>query len=156
MKIQAIRHPSGARVFVGTLAKGQSPKAEFTRKIASKLSVGETSAREVLTQGKTRKGWKLETMQRKRLPMVLTYSLTNAGLEYVKRYALGVESGAFGAVLCGIAELCKAGKNPEATSVSEIMLQSGFTKHGRQRVTIDAARARDKGLLVINRQANKI
>jgi hypothetical protein len=151
MKIQAIRHPSGARVFVGTLAQGQNPKAEFTRKIASKLSVGETSVREVLTQGKTRKGWKLETMQRKRLPMIITYKLTRKGLEYNDP-----NHTAYGAMLGVIRELETAGETPEATSVSEIMLSSGFIKHDRQRVTIDAARARDEGLLVVNRQANKI
>jgi hypothetical protein len=144
MKIQAIRHPSGKRVFVGTLQAGVKPRTGFVQYIAKTTGIAETSAREILTQGKTRKNWSLQTMQRQREPMIITYRLTETG----KAYALRSE-GAFGAFL----RHCEEG---EASDISEKLLSLGYEKHTRQRVTIDAARAKEKGLLEVVRKSNKI
>lgn len=145
MKQNMVLHPSGKRVFIGsTQAK---PQASFVRSIASKTGIAETSAREVLTQGKIRKGWQVVTMQRKRLPMVLTYHLTQAGKERLASNPV-VES-AFSAFLL----FCDG---QEAGDVSEKMLAKGYDKHTRERVTIDGARAAKLGLVKIIRQSNEI
>jgi hypothetical protein len=144
MKINAIRHPSGKRVFIGLQHADSKPKAGFVKYIAKATGIAETSAREVLTQGKTRKNWSLQTMERQREPMLITYRLTEAGQAYALR-----SEGAFGAFL----RHCEIG---EASDISEKLLSLGYEKHTRQRVTIDAARAKEKGLLEVIRKSNKI
>ena len=144
--IQTIKHASGKRLWTGkdTQAKTVSKKIQALARIES-ASIGETSAREIL-KGETRKGWKVETMQRRREPMRIWYSLTNEGRGYL------MTQGRPDSCFVRWLECCEAG---EASDVAEKMLP-GFPQYNRQRVLIDGAKAVKMGLVTIRKQSGKI
>jgi len=127
--ITYIKHASGKRIAANGL------KAE---NIAAHFHMARSSAQDVL-KGMTRKHCKIETMQRMRECMRISYTVTPRGLEYLQ----GSKS-----ILAAIVGLIAEKAGQEASDISETMLSSGFAKHSRQRVLCDVARAIDKGYVV--------
>lgn len=134
-----VRHPSGKRQIVGI----NDRQVITSNKLAQSVDVAPSSASKIL-QGETVKGWHIEKMQRRRENMRISFRLTKAGKAYAEH-----AQGAFGMLL----RVCE---NGEASDVSEAMLQAGYETHTRDRVLIDAARARSKGLLEVVRQSGAI
>ena len=104
--------------------------------VAKRAGIAETSAREVLTGGKVRKHWQAVTMQRRKDTMVICYQVTDLGLEYITAKPATVYSRL----------LAQLGRDVlEAGELSTRCLEAGMTRHCRNRVIMDMARALNEG-----------
>lgn len=111
-------------------------------KLAKQTGLAETTAREVIS-GKTRKGWTMETMQRRRECMRISYKLTAAGKHEAFTRHVTIRKGreniekpysAFQVFLQNI-------EKGEASDISESMQAAGFPAWNRQRVLIEGVAA---------------
>jgi hypothetical protein len=106
--------------------------------VAKRAGIAETSAREVLTGGKVRKHWQAVTMQRRKDTMRIYYRITDAGREYAS-----VKDTVYARLLRQL-----DGAMREAGELSTRCLDSGMSKHCRNRVIMDMARAIKDGYAV--------
>lgn len=120
--------PTGKRILVA----GLSPKA-----LASSIGMSDASAANLLA-GKQVGHYKIEEMQRERLPMTIWYSLTDKGREYIHQSTSGLSL-----------LLSQLKGKIEASELSRIMIEEQHqAKYTRQRIQQDMSGAVKRGLVV--------
>lgn len=125
--MRVIVSPTGKRIVVA----GLSPKS-----LAQSIGMSDASAANLLA-GKQVSHYKLEEMQRERMPMTIAYRLTDKGQEYIAQSNSGL------ALL-----LSQLKGKTEASELSRIMIEEQHrAKYTRKRIQQDMAGAVKRGLV---------
>ena len=151
-KYRVAKHANGKKLYVGnTTQLFVTPK-----RMAFSLDMAESSAKDVIA-GKTRKGWHIEPMQRRRENMRISYTLTKAGLEAAtkrrakERKGMSALEYPFSVYQIFLQNIYKG----EASDIADAMIALGY-EWGRRRVLIAGAEAVKNGHAVQSKLSGAI